>query len=278
LTCPLEAEADIALCEWAFGAAQRAARHVVGWPHRLSVAPWGPRAGGRVLPEELNANVSRKGWIGGVALCAAGLAGCASLPAQRVLATVPPRAREVAQQIRLADVPGHLLAGAAKVDLDIPAGTPLAGYARRKGRPSVGLHDPLYARSVAFSDGEDLVFFVSADILLIPHGFSAEVARRLDAALPESIGPEDLMLCATHTHSGPGAYLAGPLGRLAAGEYQPAVYERLVAACVEAGGIDGLTRRREETVDGLPVEAHAAFVALLRTATERVEARGGKRS
>jgi len=53
---------------------------------------------------------------------------------------------------------------------------------------------------------------------------------------------------------------------------------RLVAACVEAGGVDGLTRRREATVDGLPVEAHAAFVELLRTVIERAPARGGKRT
>ncbi|PYN65612.1 MAG: hypothetical protein DMD90_09465 [Candidatus Rokuibacteriota bacterium] len=38
---------------------------------------------------------------------------------------------------------------------------------------------------------------------------------------------------------------------------------RLVEACVEAGAVDGITRRPEPTVDGLPLEAHAGFVALL---------------
>jgi hypothetical protein len=37
----------------------------------------------------------------------------------------------------------------------------------------------------------------------------------------------------------------------------------LVNACVEAGAHDGVTRRREPTVDALPLEAHAAVVALL---------------
>jgi hypothetical protein len=32
---------------------------------------------------------------------------------------------------------------------------------------------------------------------------------------------------------------------------------------VEAGAHDGVTRRREATVDALPLDAHAAFVALL---------------
>ena len=39
---------------------------------------------------------------------------------------------------------------------------------------------------------------------------------------------------------------------------------RLVEACVEAGAVDGITRRREPTVDGLPLDAHTAVVELLR--------------
>jgi hypothetical protein len=39
---------------------------------------------------------------------------------------------------------------------------------------------------------------------------------------------------------------------------------RLIEACANAGAADGLTRRREATVDGLPVEVHAAVVELLR--------------
>lgn len=60
--------------------------------------------------------------------------------------------------------------------------------------------------------------------------------------------------------------------------HTPEDERRLVAACVEAGGIDGITRRREAKVDGLPVEVHAAFVELLRTVSEHAQARGGKRS
>jgi hypothetical protein len=41
---------------------------------------------------------------------------------------------------------------------------------------------------------------------------------------------------------------------------------RVVSACVAAGACDGVTRRREPTVDGLPLEAHAALVTLLRVA------------
>lgn len=43
----------------------------------------------------------------------------------------------------------------------------------------------------------------------------------------------------------------------------PAQERRLIEACVDAGAVDGITRRPEPTVDGLPLEAHAGFVALL---------------
>jgi hypothetical protein len=63
-----------------------------------------------------------------------------------------------------------------------------------------------------------------------------------------------------------GAYgIAAHLGRLAGRPllHTPDDERRLVAACVKAGACDGVTRRREPTVDGLPLETHAALVALL---------------
>ena len=162
------------------------------------------------------------------------LSGCASLPAQRPLAAIAPLSGTSATQIRIAPTPGLLSAGAAKVELTPPVGTPLAGYSRRGGTPSTGVHDPLMARALVLSDGEDVVFVISADLLVIPPGMAAEVARRIDEALPEAIGSHQVFLAATHTHSGPGAYLPGFIGRLTAGAFQSDVSERIVAACVEA--------------------------------------------
>jgi hypothetical protein len=48
--------------------------------------------------------------------------------------------------------------------------------------------------------------------------------------------------------------------------HTPAVERRLVEACAESGAVDGITRQREATVDGLPLDAHAALVQLLRVA------------
>jgi hypothetical protein len=38
----------------------------------------------------------------------------------------------------------------------------------------------------------------------------------------------------------------------------------MVRACVAAGAVDGITRKREATVDALPLEAHAGMVELMR--------------
>ncbi|HSE93784.1 MAG TPA: DUF4392 domain-containing protein [Methylomirabilota bacterium] len=66
-----------------------------------------------------------------------------------------------------------------------------------------------------------------------------------------------------------GAYgIVAGLARLARRPllHTPADERRLVEACVKAGAVDGLVRRAEPTVDGLPLEVHAAFVELLRLA------------
>jgi len=42
------------------------------------------------------------------------------------------------------------------------------------------------------------------------------------------------------------------------------VERRLIRACVRAGAVDGITRRREPTVDGVPSDAHAGIVELMR--------------
>jgi hypothetical protein len=63
-----------------------------------------------------------------------------------------------------------------------------------------------------------------------------------------------------------GAYgIVAALGRLTGRSllHSAAEESRLVEACVEAGGGDGITRRREPTVDSLPLAFHAAVVTLL---------------
>lgn len=53
---------------------------------------------------------------------------------------------------------------------------------------------------------------------------------------------------------------------------------RMVRACVEGGAVDGITRRREPTVDGLPLEAQTGMLELLRLCARPRPRTGSERS
>jgi hypothetical protein len=60
--------------------------------------------------------------------------------------------------------------------------------------------------------------------------------------------------------------VAAELSRLAGRPllHSAAEERRMVEACVAAGAVDGITRQRDATVDGLPLAAHVGMLALLR--------------
>jgi hypothetical protein len=88
-------------------------------------------------------------------------------------------------------------------------------------------------------------------------------AGGLIARTASVVGVDHLVVAGT---SNWGAYgIVAALAR-ATGEallHTPETERRLIEACVEAGAFDGVTRRREATVDGFGVDAHAAVVELL---------------
>lgn len=91
------------------------------------------------------------------------------------------------------------------------------------------------------------------------------VARqgRLAARIASVVPVDHLVVAGT---SNWGAYgLAAALGALTGRAllHTPALERRMIEACVEAGAVDGLTRRSEPTVDGLPLAVHEAVVELL---------------
>lgn len=105
-----------------------------------------------------------------------------------------------------------VLVGTSKVEITPPVGTPLAGYGKRGGKPSKGIHDPLYARTLSLTkDGETFVF-VSADLLLIDLNLRDSVIEKVNQRekVPGTFSGdshlfENIMIFATHTHSGTGA-------------------------------------------------------------------------
>lgn len=112
-----------------------------------------------------------------------------------------------------------LLAGAVRVDITPPIGVPLAGYGGGQRRhkmpnlnpfsfdhflmPSTGIRDPINARALFVSDGKKKVVIVTLDAIATTHE-AVEAAWRKAQALGSSVPMENLMMCASHSHSGPG--------------------------------------------------------------------------
>jgi hypothetical protein len=93
----------------------------------------------------------------------------------------------------------------------------------------------------------------------------ARLARegRLMAKIASAVSVDHLVVAGV---SNWGAYgIVAHLARLAGQPllHTPADERRLIEACVAAGAVDGITRRRERTVDGMEADTHAAVVALL---------------
>ena len=151
------------------------------------------------------------------------ISGCVMRPVGRGPATELDRVRE---QIHLH--PGAALsAGAARVEITPPVGTPLAGYAKRRGKPSTGIRDPLYVRTLALSDGEDTLLLISADLLVFPQPLAERILSKISEE--NGVPRQGIILAATHTHSGAGSIATGFLHEQVFGRYQKDIEEGIVS-------------------------------------------------
>lgn len=156
-----------------------------------------------------------------------------------------------------------LYAGAAAVDITPAVGTPLGGFGGTPRRvidatsvplmllaiagpcwnpnpnspttffaPSTGVHDPIMARALIISNGQKKIGLLKLDTIA--------AARKIrDDLLPSvallGIAPEDFLVCATHTHSGPAAVSAQKLWELIAMDcYSDLVYQPMLRGAVDA--------------------------------------------
>lgn len=93
-----------------------------------------------------------------------------------------------------------LKVGAAAVDITPQPGIPLTGFVARQG-PSVGVHDPLFAKALVLQSGSQTAAVITCDLLALDADFvaSARTAIREATNIPE----QAIMIACTHTHSGP---------------------------------------------------------------------------
>jgi len=103
--------------------------------------------------------------------------------------------------------PASLQGGCAKINITPPVGVRLIGS---YGKPSDAILDELYVRAMVLDDGHTTVAIVSADLLYTP---LEEITSPVRNLVKEKCGipPQNILLCATHTHSGPEVFTRSKL-------------------------------------------------------------------
>ena len=137
--------------------------------------------------------------------------------------------------------------GAARVDVTPEHPVRLCGYAARKGE-SDGVHQRLYARAVAVSDGAGgpPSVLVAVDATAIPAAVTEEVARRL--AAKAGVAREQLVVTCTHTRAAPcvSGALVNMFGEPVPPDQQGRIdrYTRHLTDGVERAALDAVRVRR----------------------------------
>jgi len=177
---------------------------------------------------------------------------------------------------------GRLQAGWSSTPLTPPIGTPLAGYGDRKGRPSTGVHDELYVKALALSDGRDIAVIVGSDLLIVPENVAERV--RVQIAENTPLTAHDILFTASHNHSGPGAFASGIASKLFNGPYDPNMPGFLVTAFCEAiitafeslaparlthGSVDAPAYIKNRERANAPVDSELSFMLVEQDTGER---------
>lgn len=144
-----------------------------------------------------------------------------------LLLTLEPAALRAEQAAPAPKAP-LLRAGAAAVDIT-PRQFPLNMPGGFSANMAHGVHDPLHARALVLDDGATKLALVVVDNL----GVGRETCDEAKAIVSKRcvIAPEKILVCATHTHSGPSSGVKGPP---AAAAYHKILVEGIAAAIVQA--------------------------------------------
>jgi hypothetical protein len=130
-------------------------------------------------------------------------------------------------------LPGPLKVGWGVAKITPPRPTPMAGFGDRYGKKFQGVHDEVYAKAVAFSDGMDTAVLIGCDLLLVNHTLAKKIREQVSGYTPLKAG--QLFFTASHSHSGPGGFAPGFMNERAAfGTFDPALPDYLAGKFAEA--------------------------------------------
>ncbi|HHX40421.1 MAG TPA: hypothetical protein GX715_10690, partial [Armatimonadetes bacterium] len=121
-----------------------------------------------------------------------------------------------------------LQVGSASVDITPNLGCHLIGYFN--DRIATAIHDPLRAKALVVSNGDTMLGVVICDLIAVPGDVVRAAKERI--ASETGVPPERVMICATHTHTGPS--IKGSLGTPATEGYAEWVAPRIADAFIQA--------------------------------------------
>ncbi len=126
-----------------------------------------------------------------------------------------------------------LRGGAAKVEITPPLGVTLIGS---YSKPSDSVMDDLYVKAMVLSDGSNTVAIIAADLLYTP---LEEITEPVRTIVREKLGipKQNIMICATHTHSGPEVFTRSklpPKSRVPVSDLAQSYLQVLVRKMVDA--------------------------------------------
>ena len=127
---------------------------------------------------------------------------------------------------------GQFEAGWGSRSITPPIGTPLAGFGAREGKPSTGVHDEIFVKALAVSDGTDTAVIVGADMLIVPENVAELVRFRVSRQT--ALTTNEILFNASHNHSGPGGFAPGFASKAFNGQYDPNIPDFLARAFTEA--------------------------------------------
>ncbi|MDT8302015.1 MAG: neutral/alkaline non-lysosomal ceramidase N-terminal domain-containing protein [Sedimentisphaerales bacterium] len=168
---------------------------------------------------------------------------------------------------------GRFEAGWSSRSITPPTGTPMAGFGDRKGKPSTGVHDEIFVKALALSDGTDTAVIVGADMLIIPENVVELVWAGVSKQTP--LTSNEILFNASHNHSGPGGFAPGFASKAFNGPFDPNIpiflakafteaivdaYRSLEPAKVTHGGLDAPEYIRNRTRKDAPVDSELSFM------------------
>lgn len=121
------------------------------------------------------------------------------------------------------------LAGWGKANMTPQEPAELVGYAPRG--PYDFVQDSSFVKSIVLSNGESEIAWINFELLIVHPFLAQKVEEKIRSEYPNLLR---LIFTATHTHSGMGGYMPGPLGEVAFGGFDEDLVEMIADKSLQA--------------------------------------------